>query len=153
MVIVNINIEKNTDAFIQGDIISITEKIDGANSSIYYDKKLDRLRCFSSKNELDFSNQLRGFLIYVKSLDMGPFIKYPNYIFFGEWLVSHTVFYDESNYNKWYFFQVSVYHRQPRLVSLVFESQYNVSFYSPLFIHIYNHWLPKQYHIQWLLST
>ena len=72
-----LTLEKNTDAFIQGDIISITEKIDGANSSIYYDKKLDRLRCFSSKNELDFSNQLRGFLIYVKSLDMGPFIKYP----------------------------------------------------------------------------
>ena len=61
-----LTLEKNTDAFIQGDIISITEKIDGANSSIYYDKKLDRLRCFSSKNELDFSNQLRGFLIYVK---------------------------------------------------------------------------------------
>lgn len=60
-----LTLEKNTDAFIQGDIISITEKIDGANSSIYYDKKLDRLRCFSSKNELDFSNQLRGFLTYV----------------------------------------------------------------------------------------
>ena len=34
-----LTLEKNTDAFIQGDIISITEKIDGANSSIYYDKK------------------------------------------------------------------------------------------------------------------
>lgn len=94
-----LTLEKNTDAFIQGDIISITEKIDGANSSIYYDKKLDRLRCFSSKNELDFSNQLRGFLTYVESLDKEPFIKYPNYIFFGEWLVSHTVIYDDSNYN------------------------------------------------------
>ena len=88
-----LTLEKNTDAFIQGDIISITEKIDGANSSIYYDKKLDRLRCFSSKNELDFSNQLRGFLTYVQSLDREPFIKYPNYIFFGEWLVSHTGIY------------------------------------------------------------
>ena len=28
-----LTLEKNTDAFIQGDIISITEKIDGANSS------------------------------------------------------------------------------------------------------------------------
>ncbi len=101
-----LTLEKNTDAFIQGDIISITEKIDGANSSIYYDKKLDRLRCFSSKNELDFSNQLRGFLTYVESLDKEPFIKYSNYIFFGEWLVSHTVIYDDSNYNKWYLFSV-----------------------------------------------
>ena len=88
-----LTLEKNTDAFIQGDIISITEKIDGANSSIYYDKKLDRLRCFSSKNELDFSNQLRGFLIYVKSLDMGPFIKYPNYIFFVEYHSCHSCIY------------------------------------------------------------
>ena len=47
-----LTLEKNTDAFIQEDIISITEKIDGANSSIYYDKKLDRLRCFSSKMNL-----------------------------------------------------------------------------------------------------
>lgn len=101
-----LTLEKNTDAFIQEDIISITEKIDGANSSIYYDKKLDRLRCFSSKNELDFSNQLRGFWTYVESLDKEPFIKYPNYIFFGEWLVSHTVIYDDSNYNKWYLFSV-----------------------------------------------
>lgn len=99
-----LTLEKNTDAFIQGDIISITEKIDGANSSIYYDKKLDRLRCFSSKNELDFSNQLRGFLTYVESLDKEPFIKYSNYIFFGEWLVSHTVIYDDSNYNKPFYF-------------------------------------------------
>lgn len=78
-----LTLEKNTDAFIQGDIISITEKIDGANSSIYYDKKLDRLRCFSSKNELDFSNQLRGFLIYVKSLDMGPFMSWSHCLSFA----------------------------------------------------------------------
>lgn len=30
-----LTLEKNTDAFIQGDIISITEKIDGANSSSF----------------------------------------------------------------------------------------------------------------------
>ncbi len=29
-----------------GDIIILTEKIDGANSRIYYDKKLDRLKMF-----------------------------------------------------------------------------------------------------------
>ena len=61
---------------------------------------------FSSKIELDFKQPVRGFLTYVQSLDREPFIKYPNYIFFGEWLVSHTVIYDDSNYNKWYLFSV-----------------------------------------------
>jgi hypothetical protein len=101
-----LTLPKNTDAFLPGDIISITEKMDGANSSILYDKSLDALRCFSSKRELDFSNQLRGFLSYVQGLDKAPFAGYPNYIFFGEWLVSHSVIYDKGNYNKWYLFSV-----------------------------------------------
>ena len=45
-------------------------------------------------------------MTYVESLDKEPFIEYPNYIFFGEWLVSHTVIYDDYNYNKWYLFSV-----------------------------------------------
>lgn len=101
-----LTLPKNTDAFKPGDIISITEKIDGANSSIYYDAQEDRLRCFSSRNELDFSNQLRGFLTFVQMMDKEPFAKYPEYIFFGEWLVKHSVIYDENNYNKWYLFSV-----------------------------------------------
>jgi hypothetical protein len=101
-----LTLPKNTGAFLQGDIISITEKIDGANASIRYDKSLDALRCFSSRNELDFSNQLRGFLPYVQGLDKVPFAQYPNYIFFGEWLVSHSVTYEKENYNRWYLFSV-----------------------------------------------
>ena len=65
----NLTLEKNTQAFLKGDIISITEKIDGANASIFYDKHVQKLRCFSSRNELDFSNQLRGFYSYVQGLD------------------------------------------------------------------------------------
>ena len=102
----NLTLEKNTQAFLKGDIISITEKIDGANASIFYDKHLQKLRCFSSRNELDFSNQLRGFYSYVQGLGSSIFAEYPNHIFFGEWLVSHTVIYDEENYNKWYLFSV-----------------------------------------------
>lgn len=97
---------KNTDAFRVGDIISITEKIDGANTSILYDEQDECLRCFSSRNELDFKNQLRGFLPYVHNLDKEPFKKYPNYIFFGEWLVSHSIIYDDQNYNQWYLFSI-----------------------------------------------
>lgn len=102
----SLTLYKNTEAFLPGDIISITEKIDGANSSIFYDEQQGQLRCFSSKNELNFSNQLRGFLPYVQSLDKYPFMKYPGYIFFGEWLVSHTIIYDDTNYNQWYLFSI-----------------------------------------------
>lgn len=102
----SLTLSKNTDAFRVGDIISITEKIDGANSSVLYDAEQDRLRCFSSSNELDFCNQLRGFLPFVQSLDKTSFAKYPHYIFFGEWLVRHSVIYEENNYNNWYLFSV-----------------------------------------------
>lgn len=105
-----LTLPKNTNAFRVGDTISITEKIDGANSSIYYDSQQDILRCFSSRNELDFSNQLRGFLPFVQSMDKKPFAKYPEYIFFGEWLVKHSVIYEQNHYNRWYLF--SVYDKQ-----------------------------------------
>ena len=107
-----LTLPKNTGAFQEGDIISITEKIDGANSSIYYDPEQDILRCFSSRNELDFSNQLRGFLPFVQLLDKEIFAKYPDYIFFGEWLVKHSVIYEQDNYNQWYLF--SVYDRETK---------------------------------------
>lgn len=101
-----LTLAKNTDAFRVGDIISVTEKIDGANASICYDEASEILKCFSSKNELNFSNQLRGFLPYVQGLDAAPFKGYPEYIFFGEWLVSHTVTYEKENYNDWYLFSI-----------------------------------------------
>lgn len=105
-----LTLHKNTEAFYAGDIISITEKIDGANASICYDAREDRLRCFSSKNELDFSNQLRGFLSYVQGMSKEAFAKFPEYIFFGEWLVKHSVLYEPNHYNQWYLF--SVYDRK-----------------------------------------
>lgn len=101
-----LTLNRNTGAFFPGDIISITEKIDGANSSIFYDTQQERLRCFSSRNELDYNNQLRGFWSYVRNMDKCSFEKYPNYIFFGEWLVRHSVIYEEKNYNQWYLFSV-----------------------------------------------
>ena len=101
-----LTLAKNTDAFRVGDIISITEKIDGANASICYDEASGTLKCFSSKNELSFRNQLRGFLPYVQGLNVEPFKDYSNYIFFGEWLVSHTVIYEKGNYDNWYLFSI-----------------------------------------------
>lgn len=102
----NLILPKNTGAFKRGDIISITEKIDGANASVRYDEAKGVLRGFSRKNELSAENPLRGFLEYVQKLDKTPFARYPHYIFFGEWLVKHSVIYDRENYDKWYLFSV-----------------------------------------------
>lgn len=124
---------KNTGAFLPGDIISITEKIDGANASIFYDDQKDILRCFSSRNELDFSNQLRGFWPFVQAMDKTPFAVYPNYVFFGEWLVSHTVLYDKDHYNKWYLF--SIYDRESgRWLPQKFVKEFAVKF-GFLYVH------------------
>ncbi|MBO5435103.1 RNA ligase family protein [bacterium] len=106
----NLTLKSNVHGFLEGDIISITEKIDGAQSHIYYDGETDKLRCFSSKNELSSANTLRGFYEYASMMPKEPFMKYPDYEFFGEWLVPHTVMYDEDRYNKWYLF--SVYNRE-----------------------------------------
>lgn len=101
-----ITLKSNTFAFMEGDIISITEKLDGAQTHICYDSDDHKLLCFSSNQELSENHTLRGFYDYVKTLDMTPFEKYPDYDFYGEWLVPHTVIYDESNYDKWYLFSV-----------------------------------------------
>lgn len=138
-----LTLPKNTDEFKVGDIISITEKIDGANASIYYDIQLDLLRCFSSRNELDFNNQLRGFLPFVQSMDKEPFAKYPDYIFFGEWLVKHSVLYEQSHYNKWYIF--SVYDKQsakwlPQEFVKSFARQYGFNYAHELYYGKFISW-------------
>ena len=39
-------------------------------------------------------------------MDKEPFARYPHYIFFGEWLVKHTVIYEKDNYDKFYLFSI-----------------------------------------------
>lgn len=102
----DITLPVNTGAFQVGDIISITEKMDGANASIRYDEKEDVLRAFSRNNELSKDQNLRGFWEYVQKMDKEPFARYPHYIFFGEWLVKHTVIYEKDNYDKFYLFSI-----------------------------------------------
>lgn len=99
---------KNTGAFEPGDIIQITTKIDGANASIAWDETTGKLEIFSRTNLLDSPGALRGFYDYIKTevepkLDMS---KYPNLVIFGEWLVKHSVNYENECYNKWYVYDI-----------------------------------------------
>ena len=99
---------KNTGAFEPGDIIQITTKIDGANASIAWDETTSKLEIFSRTNLLNSPGALRGFYDYVKTeiepkLDMS---KHPGLVIFGEWLVKHSVNYENECYNKWYVYDI-----------------------------------------------
>lgn len=91
-----------------GDIISITEKLDGANASFRKDIENPLgVTPYSRNNPLDENNRLRGFYDYV--LDNIVPIKEelnPNYIYYGEWLVSHKAVYKEEYYKKFYLFSI-----------------------------------------------
>ncbi|MDU4051021.1 MAG: RNA ligase family protein [Clostridium perfringens] len=92
----------------EGDIISITEKIDGANASFCIDNENPLgVSCYSRNNLLTEENRLRGYYDWI--LDNIVPIKEklnPNYRYFGEWCVKHKVVYKEENYYKFYLFSI-----------------------------------------------
>ena len=94
---------KNVGAFEPGDIIQITTKIDGANASIAWDEASQSLEIFSRTNLLTSPGSLRGFYDYIKT-EVEPkadWSQWFDFVFFGEWCVSHTVQYNKDWYNKW----------------------------------------------------
>ena len=94
--------------FNKGDIIQISEKIDGANSAIRYDSETDSIMAQSRNNILNTSNNLRGFYEWSQTLDkeLVKSVLGNNLIAFSEWLVSHTINYPDDKYNHAYFYDV-----------------------------------------------
>ena len=97
--------ESNVGCFVVGDMIQISEKVDGANASIALDEE-GNLIAFSRKQQLDYNNNLRGFWNYVQELDKTKFQDLGKRVIFGEWLCSHTVKYNADAYNKWYVYDM-----------------------------------------------
>ena len=99
--------DKYAMAFKAGEHITITEKIDGANASIAVNEN-GTLSCFSRRQELTAENGLQGFYNYVQTLDptIISAVLGTRYIFFGEWLVKHTIVYPESRLKQFYVFDV-----------------------------------------------
>ena len=98
----------NVGAFAVNDRIQITTKIDGANASIAWNPIYKKLEVFSRTNLLDGADGLRGFVSYIRT-QVEPkidFSKYPRLVFFGEWLVPHTVKYNPDAYGKWYVYDI-----------------------------------------------
>ena len=99
--------DKFAEAFKVGEHITITEKIDGANASIAVGED-GKLIAFSRRNELTPESNLQGFYEYVQSLDptMISCVLGSRYIFFGEWLVKHTIKYPQEKMKQFYVFDV-----------------------------------------------
>lgn len=97
---------RNDQAFEVGDIISITEKVDGSNASIRYDVETDTLASFSRRQPLTPMATLNGFYNYAQKLDASIYKDTPNYSIFGEWLIKHKIKYNPEHMNKWYVYSI-----------------------------------------------
>lgn len=86
--------------------VHIEEKIDGANASIWLDKR-GEITCGSRNREL--SEGFNGLVDYVKGdASIGLLLHdHPTYRLYGEWLVRHTIGYNESAYKKFYLFDIT----------------------------------------------
>jgi len=101
-------LHKSESAEILHGEVHVQEKIDGANASIWKDKD-GTIHCGSRNNDLTLKgNPFNGFVEYVKNhkginnyLDI-----FPEQRLYGEWLVRHTIGYDESSYGHFYLFDV-----------------------------------------------
>lgn len=90
--------------FNKGDIIEVTEKLDGANFSFTKDEN-GRMRYFSRNNEVT-GGVFRGAIPYVQEkIDNAPHFS-PDFTFYGEWLVRHRVNYKEGFANTFNLFDI-----------------------------------------------
>ena len=96
------------DIIKEGDCISITEKIDGANASFCLDNENSLgISCYSRNQILTEDNRLRGFYDWIVNNIVPIKNKLnPNYRYIGEWLVSHKVSYKEDAYYNFYLFSI-----------------------------------------------
>ena len=98
-------VKANTGAFSPGDIISVTEKIDGSNASFTCEG--GRLFAFSRKQQLAFNNTLAGFWNWInESLNPAEYADEERYIYFGEWLRKNKIIYDKEFINRFYLFDI-----------------------------------------------
>lgn len=97
--------KEEVDGILNG-VCHIEEKLDGANASIWIDKR-GEITCGSRNKEL--VEGFNGFVDYVKSnTNINKLLKdHPTYRLYGEWLVRHTISYAETAYKKFYLFDIT----------------------------------------------
>lgn len=96
----------NAKGFEIGDIIQISEKIDGSNAAIKYDPEMDNLAAFSRKQKLSYDKTLQGFWNYVQTLSVEPFRNHPSWFVFGEWNGTNKIKYLPEYTKKWIVYDI-----------------------------------------------
>jgi len=106
--------KEETDGILIGDV-HIEEKIDGANGQIWIED--GKVRIGSRNNTLtcdvhnpkEGDNHFNGFLTYVAQHEgiNKLLTEHPEIRLYGEWLVRHTLQYNETNYQHFYLFDIT----------------------------------------------
>jgi len=96
--------KEETEGILNGRCL-IQEKIDGANVQIWNDG--GRI-CYGSRNQ-EYTEGFNGFVDYVKDHRgiNNLLSKFPHLRLYGEWLVRHTISYDETKYKQFYLFDIT----------------------------------------------
>jgi len=87
----------------EGDFITVTEKLDGANASFKLNED-NQVDGFSRNTPVDETNTLRGYHTWLKEIK--PEQLNLRYRYYGEWLVSHKIQYKPEYYQRFYLFNV-----------------------------------------------
>lgn len=98
--------KEETEGILEGHCV-VQEKIDGANVSVWIDKR-GELTCGSRNREL--TEGFNGFVDYIKAHEGVTKLlhDFPAYRLYGEWLVRHTISYDETKMQQFYLFDMTV---------------------------------------------
>ena len=104
--------------------VYIQEKLDGANASIWMDDE-GNIRCGSRTQDVT-EKPFNGFPEYVMAHEgINRYLKdNPKDRLYGEWLVRHTVGYNETSYRKFYLFDIEV---TPLNMNMDIEFMYDVA--------------------------
>lgn len=97
--------KEETDGILDGPV-TIQEKVDGANVSIWYDN--GEIKCGSRTRELG-DDEFNGFTAYVKEHEENLkrfFEIVPTVRLYGEWLVKHTITYPDEAYKRVYLYDM-----------------------------------------------
>lgn len=97
---------EDTDGILMGTVY-VEEKIDGANASIWLDEN-GEIQCGSRTRQL--KDGFNGFVDYARSHEgiREYLTKSPRHRLYGEWLVRHTISYNETAYKHFYLFDILV---------------------------------------------
>lgn len=97
--------KEETEGILDG-FCHIQEKVDGANTQIWFDAESNWIKCGSRSKEV--KEGFNGFVDYVHKHEgiKRLLTENPSWRLYGEWLVRHTIAYKETAYRKWYMFDI-----------------------------------------------